>query len=579
VIDVEPLIREELERAVALPEPELADWGEVLRRSGEQARRRRRRIAALAVTAAAVGALVASPLGGAIARGLGGFSSWLSGAPGTPAGGEEQRSFEQRDERSWASFPETPQLRELIRMRVGDGRYTLYGFHAGNAFCLRLTVKGIRGAGPMLACTARSELATSRDLVIPLKGDVGLGHVGPLPRTSLDPPSSPRAIVTFGFAAQEAARVRFASTRGDTTEATVGGGAFLHVLDGPKRGQRVVGGTVEDRAGAAHAVRLAIMRSGFEQRGSGLPPKGPSRVERKVAGGQIAWFAHRSERGEPLSPEHRKQLAQPGRITGDFARVIQPDPDDFLRMLVANNDRREICTSLITRGGIGGGCTRLSRLFAGGPLALSSGFSGAGQQYWLVSGLVSDEVARVVVFLSTGERRRAPLRDNVVIVRVSAAKFPARVVGYDAAGRVIGVLTIGGGRPGPRPIGPWRVLIRLKGDATHRKTVLRVARSSGGGSCMLVSFRNGESSGCFPPRWRGPAVQVGTNFVPSGGVLYGRVRGDVRLLEVQLRDAPIVRGRPRQGFVLVTLPSFDVVKAVGLDAQGRELGEQSFRRR
>jgi hypothetical protein len=578
MIDVEPLIWEELERAVAPPEPELANWGEVLRRSGEQARRRRRRIAVLAVTAAAVGALVASPLGGAIARGLGGFSSWLTGAPGTPAGSEEQRSFERRDERSWASFPETPQLRELIRVHVGEGRYTLYRFHAGNAFCLRLTVTGIRGAGPTLACTSRSELATSRDLVIPLKGDVGLGRVGPLPRTSLDPPSAPRAIVTFGFAAQEAARVRFVSMRGAATEATVGGGAFLHVLDGPARGERVVRGTVEERTGAAHEVRLAIMRSNDERLGSGLPPKGPSHVERKVVGGQIAWFARRLERGEPLSPEHRKQFVLPRRRIGDFARVIQPDPDDFLRMLVSANDRGEICTSLITRGGVGGGCGPLNRLFARGPLALSSGFSGAGQQYWIVSGLVSDEVARVVVFLSTGERRQAPLRDNVVIVRVSAAKFPARVVGYDAAGRVIGVLTIGGRRPGPRRVGPWRVLIRLKGDATHRTTVLRVARSSSGGSCMLVSFRNGESSGCFSAGWRGPAVRVGANFVPSGGVLYGRVRQDVELLEVQLRNGSIVRARPREGFVLVALPSFEILRAVGRDARGRKLGTQSFHR-
>lgn len=568
MIDVEPLIRKELDRAVAAPPPELADWGEVLRRSGERARRRRRRIAIVAVTAAAVGAVLVSPLRGQIARGLGGFSSWLSGLPGTPAGEEEQRAFERLGERSWAKFPETPRLRELIRARVGSGSYVLQGFRTGNALCLRLTVAGIPGAGPTLACTSQSELATSRDLVIPLKADVGLGHVGSIRR-----PSAPRAIVTFGFAAHEAQRVRFVSTRGSTTEATVGGGAFLHVLDGPARGERVLRGSVEDQSGVAREVRLAIVRTGSEQLGTGLPPKGPSRVERKVTGGEIEWVTERRERGKPLAPQIRTQLAQPRRI-GDFARVIQPDPDDFLRMLVGVNDRGEICNSLITRGGIGGGCRPLARLFKRGPLALGWGFSGAGQQYWIVDGLVSDEVARVVVFLSTGERRRAPLRDNVVIVRVSAAKFPARVVGYDTAGRVIDVLTIGAGRPGPRPQGPWRVLIR------RGKAVLRVTRSSGGGSCMFVAYGAFSSvPQCFPTSWRGPAVQLGyVTFEGKGGVLYAGARRDVAVVEVDLSNGSTIRGQPRQGFLLVRLPPGQLNRVVGLDARRHELFKKSFRR-
>jgi len=48
----------------------------------------------------------------------------------------------------------------------------------------------------------------------------------------------------------------------------------------------------------------------------------------------------------------------------------------------------------------------------------------------------------VRVFLSTGEQRPAPLRDNVVIVRLPAAKLPARIVGYDRPGRVIAIETV-----------------------------------------------------------------------------------------------------------------------------------------
>jgi hypothetical protein len=75
-------------------------------------------------------------------------------------------------------------------------------------------------------------------------------------------------------------------------------------------------------------------------------------------------------------------------------------------------------------------------------MALSWGFSGAGQQFWIVCGRVSDEVVRVEIFLGTGERTPVGLRDNVVIARVQRAKFPARVIGYDRQGRVIAVETI-----------------------------------------------------------------------------------------------------------------------------------------
>jgi hypothetical protein len=116
-------------------------------------------------------------------------------------------------------------------------------------------------------------------------------------------------------------------------------------------------------------------------------------------------------------------------------------------MVVAENDlgaRKEVCYYLVTRGGAGGTCAALRELFRRGPLALTWGFSGAGQQFWIASGLASDDVARVTVFLATGERRPAALRDNVVIVRVAAAKLPARLVGYDSAGRVVAVQTVGG---------------------------------------------------------------------------------------------------------------------------------------
>jgi hypothetical protein len=177
---------------------------------------------------------------------------------------------------------------------------------------------------------------------------------------------------------------------------------------------------------------------------SGLRPHGPARAERVVRGGTIGWFVRREPRGAAFEGAELPRLGTCCRV-GSYMRLIQPVRGDFLRMLVAESDQPgEICSYLVTRGGIGGNCVPLRRRFSRGPMALSWGFSGAGQQFWIVDGLVSDDVARVEIFLGTGGRVRAPLRDNVVIARVQRAKFPARVVGYDRQGRVIDVQTVRG---------------------------------------------------------------------------------------------------------------------------------------
>ena len=70
MIDVEPLIRTELESLMPLPEGSRRDWADVLARSGHRHRRSRRRL--LLVLAAVICTLAAG--GAAIAAGLGAFS-------------------------------------------------------------------------------------------------------------------------------------------------------------------------------------------------------------------------------------------------------------------------------------------------------------------------------------------------------------------------------------------------------------------------------------------------------------------------------------------------------------------------
>lgn len=444
MIDVEPLIRAELERAVPEPSPGLADWDDVRSRAGLPSgrRARARRLAVAALAAAVFVAVFATPLGGAISRTLGGFSDWLTGQPGEPAPPSEQRRFEEAGERSWAAFPKKPELRELLRVRAGAASYVLYGFRSGNAICLRLSVRGLRRAGPVLACAARAELERSRDPVVPVKANVSLGWVG-------DPPVAAQALVSFGFVAAGIRAVELGPAPGATTPATVANGAFLHVVDQPSGGGSMRIGIAAGPGGRTERFPLAVMRSGEESGATALPPQGPAKVERVVTGGTVGWFARREPRGQSLPADLRRQLSQFRRIRiGRFARVIQPDPADFLRLVVAERAGRpnEICMYLLTRGGIGGGCNPIGQAFARGPLLASWGFSGAGQQFWTFQAVATDLVARVEVFLATGERRPLPFRDNVVLGRIPPVKMPARVVAYDADGRVIGVWTIRGPR-------------------------------------------------------------------------------------------------------------------------------------
>ena len=447
MMDVEPLIRDELELAV--PEPSLAraDWQDVRRRAGHANRRRRALTGAVAL-AAVVGGVAVSPLGGAISSTLGGFSDWLSGTPGKPVEEKTQQAFEQA-----TSFPGNPQLHEILELNLEGRRFFLYGFETRQVVCLRVAVRAIDGAGPQAACVSRADLRRSGDLVLPVKANLTVGRIGRPPRLATDPPTTPRYLLTFGIAAAEVTRISVEADSGSTA-AVVRNGAFLHVLEPGRRGNWSRSITAATAAGRTEVVPISLNVSGQPPLRTGYNARGPATVEREITGGRIGWFERKEPRGVPA-----KGLG--GRLdccTG-FARVVYPDPNDFLgvaigdRTLIARQIRQSphfpagenvICTGLVSRGGFGGSCRDASRLFGAGPLDLGWGFSGGGQQFWIVSGLASDDVARIEVFLGNGDRWRAPLRDNVTAFRVQRVKFPLRIVGYDDVGKVIAVRTISG---------------------------------------------------------------------------------------------------------------------------------------
>ena len=247
MIDVEPLIRSELDRRVPLPSRTLADWADILERSGEVSRRKRRWIVGGLAFAVVLGALATGPLGGAVIRAAGGFSAWLFGTPGTPAGREVQQRFEAANDRSLSPFPGNPQLHELLRVTLDDRRFFLYGFETRQVVCLRVAVRALEGAGPQAACVARADLKRSGDLVLPVKANLSVGHLGPLPRTASEPPTVPKYLLSFGIAAAEVTRVSVAFDSG-TSAAVVRTGCGSCLDD-----QRAI---VESRKRIATAVTI-----------------------------------------------------------------------------------------------------------------------------------------------------------------------------------------------------------------------------------------------------------------------------------------------------------------------------------
>ncbi len=61
-------------------------------------------------------------------------------------------------------------------------------------------------------------------------------------------------------------------------------------------------------------------------------PSGPATVEREVDGGTINWFVRRERRGVPAGAVGLRQDCCTG-----FARVIYPDPDDFLGVAIGDS--------------------------------------------------------------------------------------------------------------------------------------------------------------------------------------------------------------------------------------------------
>jgi len=559
------------------------DWSAIVRAAGRRSRRRRLTAVGVAVAALVVGV---SPVGGAIADGVGDFSSWLRGEPGAPAAESDQAAFDEANSRSWAGFPPGTKLRRLISATAGGHEIDLFGFRSGDSLCLRIVGRGLNGS-PALSCAPLDALEHAAAPVVVVQADHAMGlasHVSP----SGDP-VAPQAQATFGIVADGVREVELVADDG-THRATVAANAFLYVAERPKVGTRVRKVFALDAQGRRTEVPFAS--APFDRWDWPAPthdrPAGPSRVERKVEGGEIGWVLRREDRGE-TPPADAPYMRAPMLRNVEFARLVTPDPDGRLRMLVttgwlpadtAHRERRSLCAFVVSENGGGGGCNPLDDPFPIAPFWLGEFVAEGGDQYATLSGLASDDVARLELFLATGESQPIPLRDNAWAIRAARADRPYRVVAYDRQGLIIGIQDMGDKDALlPRPAGAWRTLFTAR-DSRGQVGEVRIAPSSDGGQCHEIRLPGGAGgSGCTPTHVPAgtPKLLLGVQPGRGSAWLNGQVAAEVATIDVVFDDGHVEKVTPTQGFVLVplapgtTAEASSVAKIVGRDRNGRQV--------
>lgn len=453
------------ERLSALEDPrDDSNWDDVLRRAVgrplEQSGRFRGRRTLLI---AAVVAVLMLTLGVALAATLGGFSGWLSGKPGSRASSTEQQAFQRVNARLWASFPSGTKLRRLIVTRRDGSTFRLFGFRSGDEICLRLTVNGDNLKARM-SCYSRLQLINAKVPAAVAVIDIPAGKACSVltgRRTGLRKQRVRIAsnLVSYGVVADGVSKVEF-RIRKHNDPALVQNNTFLLVRRNAYS-RKSVGQTTAihaiDAAGERIDIAFAcVICDPMRMFSQGKTRFGPTRIDRKPPRRTIAWLNNHEPRGLSL---REAGITNPKRwLEGhhpvQFVRVIQPDPRNHVRVIIWLSKLRSIrmskqhkivrsrwhkviCTSTIT-GARGGGFGCGSGL-AGFPLAVGEGFGSSYDQLALISGLASDAVFRIDLFLNDGERWTVPLKDNAFATVAPRTGFPAKLVGYDSQGKVVAI--------------------------------------------------------------------------------------------------------------------------------------------
>lgn len=594
MIELDERVRHELDILVPLPD-ESERWDDVLQRAGERAFPRRR-LVVLAFAAATLATLALSPIGGALAREFGDFSAWLTGNPGEPASAEEQRAFEEANARTWGSFPDGPKLRKLIETEVAGGSFELFGFRTGDSLCLRLTAEGFRPGGPATSCAPLRELRSADAPAVVVLVDWSFGRRDVPPNEDGFVP--PQALASFGVVADGIERVEIETSDGDPLRALVAHNVFLAIAEDPPLPPHAQGLVAESAQGERIEVPIAQSPFGntFPAATPGVAP-GPTEVERELEGGTIGWLQRREPRGQSLAEAGFADWRFPFTRRSDvrFARVVAPDPNGLARVALGlvdvERDPRwvlprpageQLCSILhLLPSAQLGTCGTIRGFFAHRPLTFSLSGGPGGSQYTVLHGLASDDVARLEVFLATGERVAVPLADNAYVLEVARTKFPIRLVAYDDAGRIVAIQTFEHdplARPGPQPVpGEMRAVKRVVAPNGQVAT-LRMGPSTEGTVCWEVRRRGaGDTGGCHQKEHTGPPLGLNQS---AAGILFGTPSPEVATVELRFRngervEVELVGGVVLHGLTAQQLESGGMELAIGYDEDGDEVGRQT----
>jgi hypothetical protein len=487
--------------------PRWPDWQDVVRRTR---RRHKRRIVVALGAAIAVLASAA-----AVTAALGGFDSWLGGSPGKPAPKSEL------SKRSYYGFPKNTKLRELIRTRVAGKLYVLYGFRSGESLCLRLKAVSLgHSIGP--ACAPASRLRHAPAPILPVIANGGFA----------DKYNHPSAATSFGIAADGLSRVVAHTVDGDHP-ATLAGNAYLWIQDEPNTGQRAFSITAVSSDGSRVTLPLGETMLPVAR------PRGPVRIEARIAHPTVGWYLRGEKRGVARGP------------TDPWTRFVKPDPTSNVRVGLSGR-----WCLLVAYGASGpsSGCT--DNPWSQGPLwwTMTGEY---GTDFMRISGVVADGVNRVTVFLADGQRQRAFLRDNLFTTLAATAEFPARIVAYDNAGRVVGIVT---------PPVPFRQITPPAARRLHPAlrvhgprgavAVGHVGRRVRDYRCWRVDFSTGQSRGeCDSGAVTGSAIWVDL-VQPAGADLFviGHVHGFADHIRLEFPNGDVQTTRPVGELFVIAVP-------------------------
>lgn len=526
--DRDAVLAARLEQVVP-PPTRAPDWSDVV----ERARPRLRRPLVLAFAAALL--LLATAAG--VTAALGGFDTWLAGEPGKPAPRAEQKRFEAANGRTWAAFPTNTKLRELIGTTVAGKTYVLFGFRSGNSLCLKLKAVSL-GHSTEVGCAAATTVAHVTAPIVVVEADGGF----------MDRYNHESAEVSYGIAADRVSRVTIEATDG-LHRATVDSNAYLWVEDQPNTGNHVLAIRALGGNGRAKTVRVAdpAESSGpFSGTAGSAAPPGPTRVERRIRRPRIGWYERGEKRGFPLE--------------GGGVRAVKPDP--LGNFAVGLTGRYCLVTYVGSESPFGTSCSNsAAEFFALGPMNVTlegTGFS----RFDFIAGAAADGVAHVKAFLQDGEVVNVPLRGNLFGALVPEPQLPARIVAYDARGRVVGIQVIPPSalllRAPAAALRNLRAVARVHGS-DGVTAVLRVGRRVRHLRCWRVDFSSGQRRGGCVSVDTGPYTEVELVQAARGDLfVIGHVRAPVEQVELRFADGRRVSVPSIAGQFVAWIPDNEV---------------------